>query len=203
MSKIQLVAATGNLHKVEELRSGLGMDEVLLLSLKEVAPNAPEPIENGSSFRENALIKAEAAYQVTGLPALADDSGLVVDALNGQPGIFSARFAGESATDAENRAKLLSELVGVAGPDRTAHFVCALALVGLSDEPLVVEGSCQGSIAFDEQGEGGFGYDSLFIPNEFPYDRMATITPEQKNTISHRGRALTSLKWQLQELLGK
>lgn len=201
MSTLDIVAATGNANKVVELRDGLGLEEVTIISLKEVAPDAPEPVEDGDTFLANAIIKAQAAYALTGIPSLADDSGLAVNALGGGPGIFSARYAGEDATDADNRLKLIHELVDIAEPDRTAQFVCALALVGLTKNPITAEASCEGSIAFDERGEGGFGYDSLFIPIEFPEDRMATITAHQKNIIGHRGRALASLKEQLVDIL--
>jgi XTP/dITP diphosphohydrolase len=186
---VQFVLATRNPHKLRELGALL-------------APHALEPLpegvelppETGATFAENALIKAGAAALSTGRPAIADDSGIVVEALGGEPGIYSARYAGEGATDEENLIKLLGELRG--RTDRKAAYVCALALVDPAGGREVFEGRCEGILIDDRRGSNGFGYDPAFVPDErAPGDErtMAELPPEAKDEISHRGRAARAL----------
>jgi XTP/dITP diphosphohydrolase len=182
----RLVLASRNEHKLRELRQVLRMIELLPL------PEGVElPPEDGATFTENALIKARAARGATGLPAIADDSGIAAAALGGRPGVRSARYAGPNADDAANLAKLLEEVAG-AGGDRRVAYVCVLALIGEDGEEQVFEGRCEGVLAQEPRGSGGFGYDPAFIPAETgPGDQrtMAELEPAQKNAISHRGRA--------------
>jgi XTP/dITP diphosphohydrolase len=154
--------------------------------------------ETGTSFEANALLKARHAAQLSGLPALADDSGLEVDALGGRPGIHSARYAGESASDQDNNSKLLAELAAVPPAARTARYRCVLALVRRPADPapVLASGSWQGSIALNPAGSQGFGYDPLFVP-EGMQGSAAELPAEVKNRLSHRGQALTSLLQQL------
>ena len=153
----------------------------------------PDPVEDGADFYENALIKARAAQAETGLPlAVADDSGLCVDALEGAPGIFSARWAGEHGNDAANNQKLLRELDGVADDDRTARFHSSVVLVS-GDEVLRGDGDVEGTIGREPRGENGFGYDPLFWPLETPGRTMAELDPAEKNHLSHRYHALKDL----------
>lgn len=157
--------------------------------------------ETGASFEANALLKARHAARISGLPALADDSGLEVDALGGRPGIHSARYAGESAGDQDNNTRLLAELDGVPQAARTARYRCVLALVRSPDDPapLLASGTWLGSIALVPAGEQGFGYDPLFIPAGMP-GSAAELPADRKNRLSHRGQALTSLLQQLERV---
>jgi XTP/dITP diphosphohydrolase len=189
---MELVLATRNPHKVRELAALLAPHVV------EPLPEQVElPPETGSTFADNALIKASAAAHATGRAAIADDSGIVVAALGGQPGIYSARYAGEGATDEQNLAKLLREIRGTA--DRRAAYVCALALVEPSGGQEVFEGRCEGILIDDPRGSNGFGYDPAFVPDErAPGDErtMAELPPAAKDEISHRGRAARAfLDW--------
>jgi len=194
----RVVVATRNQHKLVELRRMLACTGVELLSLDEVAPDAGELREEEDSFRGNALSKARQAYALSGLPALADDSGLEVDALDGAPGVYSARYAGEQSDSAANRAKLLASLKAIPEERRGARFRCVIALVeavGSEDGELLertFDGSCEGMIALEPAGSGGFGYDPLF----FLPDRQLTvaqISDAEKDEISHRGRAVAAL----------
>ena len=156
----------------------------------------PEPVEDGTTFLENARIKARSAFENTGLASMADDSGIVVDALGGAPGIFSSRYAGEECDNAANNAKLLAELEGV--EDRTARFTCDIVSIDEDCTELTAVESVEGSIDLYLHGDGGFGYDPLFLPDKYGGSRsMAELTMEEKNAISHRGRALRKLKEQL------
>lgn len=184
----KLVLATSNQGKIRELKAMLEAAgqtwEVLGLS---DFPGYEAPEENGATFRENAALKAVAAAAYTGLPCLADDSGLCVDALEGRPGVRSARYAGEGHSDAANIQKLLQELREVPEEKRTAHFACALCLADPAGVLFECEGRCQGRIARECRGDRGFGYDPVFL---LPDGRtMAELQPEEKNAISHRGRA--------------
>jgi XTP/dITP diphosphohydrolase len=185
----RLVLASRNPHKLRELAEILEGFELLPL------PDAVElPPEDAPGFRGNALIKARAAREATGLPSIGDDSGIEVAALGGRPGVRSARYAGENATDEENLAKLLDEVRG--SDDRRAAFVCWIAYAGTSGEESVFEGRCEGSLAAEPRGAGGFGYDPAFVPGETgPGDQrtMAELTPAEKHAISHRGRAARRL----------
>ncbi len=185
---MELVLATRNRHKVEEIVAALALPGVTVRTLDDF-PDAPEVVEDGDTFEANARKKAREVAEATGLPALADDSGLVVDALGGEPGVRSARFAGEDSDDAANRALLRERMSGVPDGKRTARFVCALALVMPRGETLVVEQVCEGTLLFEDRGSGGFGYDALFVPKG--HDRtFAQISRDEKAGFSHRGRAL-------------
>ena len=189
---MRVVLATSNPGKQREfamLLAPLGIELVLQSELG-VEPAA----ESGSSFEANALLKARHAARATGLPALADDSGLEVDALDGRPGVWSARYAGPGASDAANNALLLEELRGVPAERRSARYRCVLALVRTADDaaPLIVSGSWEGRIAAAPRGSGGFGYDPLFLPAGFECT-AAELSAEEKNRRSHRGRALAAL----------
>jgi XTP/dITP diphosphohydrolase len=182
---VRFVLATRNAHKVKELGA--------LLAPHELEPLPREidlPPETGATFAENALIKAKAAARATGRPALADDSGIMVAALDGEPGIHSARYAGEDATDEQNLAKLLSELHGRS--DRGAAYVCALVLAEPDGGHHLFEARCEGTLAEEPRGTGGFGYDPAFLPDDrAPGDErtMAELPPQEKDAISHRGKA--------------
>lgn len=189
-----VVVATGNAHKVAEIEAILApvMPGVAFYALSELG-DFPDPVENGDAFSENAIIKAQAALEETGLPAVADDSGLVVDALGGEPGIMSARWAGVHGDDARNNAKLMREMEGVADADRTARFHSSVVLVRPDGIVVTGEGDCEGMIGFEPRGEHGFGYDPLFWPADTPGRTMAELEPAEKNAISHRARALAQL----------
>jgi XTP/dITP diphosphohydrolase len=186
---VKLVVATRNEHKLRELGE--------ILSAFELVPLPPEvelPPEDGETFTENALIKARAAYAATGEPALADDSGISARALDGRPGVRSARYAGEDATDEENLALLIEELRGAA--DRGVAYVCVLAHVGADGAETVAEGRCEGSLIDRPRGDGGFGYDPAFVPEDTGPDdprTMAELSATEKHAISHRGRAARAL----------
>ena len=183
-----VVVATRNEHKLRELAELLPELELELL------PEGIElPPEEGDSFSANALVKAHAAHAADGRPAIADDSGIEAAALNGEPGIRSARYAGEGASDEENLAKLLHD-VNEAGGDRRVAYVCALAYVNASGDEGLFEGRCEGRLAEHPRGSGGFGYDPAFLPDQVPDGRtMAELSPPEKNAISHRGRAARML----------
>ena len=194
----KVVIATNNAHKVEEIRTALDFEGWEFLILKDCDPY-PEPVEDADTFEGNALIKARAAHEATGLAALADDSGLVVDALNGAPGVLSARYSGVHGDDDANNAKVLAELKGVADSERRACFVCALAFVDEDGSEITTLGTIEGCIAHGLSGQGGFGYDPLFLPDEFGgYKTLAELTQDGKNAISHRGNALRALKAKLE-----
>lgn len=190
----ELVLASHNAGKLKELQAMLG-DAVRLRSIGEFSRVEPE--ETGLSFVENAILKARNAARLSGLPALADDSGLAVDALGGAPGIYSARYAG-GAGDAANNAKLLEALQDVADAERGAQFVCVLALVRHADDPLPIlcEGLWHGRILHEAHGEHGFGYDPLFWVPERDCS-SAELSPSEKNRLSHRARAMALLKQRL------
>jgi XTP/dITP diphosphohydrolase len=180
---VRLVLASRNAHKVRELDELMKPHEVVAL------PDEVElPPETGTTFEENALGKARAAAQALGEPALADDSGIEAAALGGRPGVYSARYAGEHATDQENLDKLLAEVP--AGSDTRVAYVCALVVVWPDGRELVREARCQGHLTHEPRGDGGFGYDPAFVPDDYDDGRtMAELPPEEKDAISHRGRA--------------
>lgn len=183
---MRLVLATRNAHKLRELEPLLAPHELVLLP-----EEVDLPPETGENFVENALIKARAAAKATGHAAVADDSGIAAAALGGRPGVHSARYAGEDATDEENLAKLLRE-VSPDG-DRAVAYECALAFVDARGE-LTVQESCEGELTHQPRGEGGFGYDPAFVPRDSEDGRtMAELSPEEKDAISHRGRAARAL----------
>lgn len=184
----RLVLATSNLGKAKEIQAAL--PEVLVETLRD-HPSLILPEETGATFAENAVLKAVHAAQVLGLPALADDSGLVVDALSGAPGVHSARYA--PGSDADRSAKLLVALHGVPDHARAARFVCALAWVVPGAPPVVVEGKVEGRIGHTPRGAGGFGYDPVFLVGPDHQRTMAELPVEEKNRVSHRGNALLAL----------
>lgn len=192
----RIVLASGNAGKLRELRALLRSSNIQLHPQGELGVEDAE--ETGLSFIENALLKARHAARSTGLPALADDSGLCVAALNGGPGLHSARFAGTHGDHQANNAKLLRELDGVPDSRRGAFFICVLVLLRHAEDPapLIAEGRWHGRILHTERGTDGFGYDPLFLP-EGQQHSAAELAPELKNSISHRGLALASLQARL------
>ncbi|MED5523495.1 XTP/dITP diphosphatase [Gallaecimonas pentaromativorans] len=196
MSKI--VLATGNAGKVRELDAMLAPLKLHVVAQSEF--DVPEVAETGTTFVENAIIKARHAARITGLPAIADDSGLVVDALGGAPGIYSARYSGEGATDAKNIDKLLAELQDVPMDARSARFICCLVYLRHADDPtpIICEGAWEGRIAREAFGEGGFGYDPVFYVPALA-KTAAELSKEEKNAVSHRGQALKALLAKLGE----
>jgi XTP/dITP diphosphohydrolase len=197
----RLVLATHNPNKVRELRrilvdAGVRAD---LVGTDEF-PELPDVVETGTTFAENALLKAHAVAASTGLPAIADDSGLCVDVMGGMPGVFSARWAGRHGDDAANLDLVLAQLSDVPGDRRGAHFACAAALALPQGSEHVVEGRLVGSLTREPRGTNGFGYDPIFVP-EGASRTTAEMSPEDKDAISHRGRAFRALAEQLEALL--
>lgn len=189
-----VVIATNNAHKVEEIKTALSFKGWEFKTLKE-AGIVSNPEETGTTFVENARIKARSAHELSGLATLADDSGLIVDALDGAPGVYSSRYSGKEGDDAANNAKLLHELAQVPTEKRTARFACSLVFIDEDGSETVAEGFIEGSIGFEERGEEGFGYDPLFYPDEFNGEKsLAEVSQAEKNSISHRGNALRNLK---------
>jgi XTP/dITP diphosphohydrolase len=193
----RLVVATRSVHKLRELGELLALDHTELVSLEQLGIDR-DPVETGSTFETNAAIKARFGLRATGLPTLADDSGLEVDALGGRPGVRTRRYAGEDATDADNNAKLLAELGGLPAERRGARYVCVLALALPGDTgprggvpTIMTRGTCRGRIATAPRGTGGFGYDPIFEPAaEPPGGRTLGLwSPAEKNAISHRASA--------------
>ena len=184
----KLVLATRNAGKLVEMRRLLEPSGLTVIGLADL-PDLPDVVEDGATFAENARKKAETVARLTGLPCLADDSGLVVDALDGRPGIHSARYAGENATDAKNNRKLLDDLTGVPPERRQAAFQCVMALCLPGEETFFFQGRVGGLILEAPQGEGGFGYDPLFLVEGLD-QTMAQLSLDTKNRISHRGKAL-------------
>jgi XTP/dITP diphosphohydrolase len=195
----QIVLATHNAHKVAEFQ---GIVARVRPDLEVVSYDGPEPVEDGTTFAENALIKARAAAAHTGLPALADDSGICVDVLGGSPGVFSAYWAGHAKDDRANLALLLDQLSDVADPHRGAHYNSTIALVTPAGAEHTVEGLWPGRLADVPRGEAGFGYDPIFIPadQDGPERTVAELTADEKNAISHRARAFVALEPLLAQL---
>ncbi|MDN2663301.1 XTP/dITP diphosphatase [Psychromonas sp. 14N.309.X.WAT.B.A12] len=198
--KQKWVLATGNQGKVKEMSELLNSFSIEVLPQSQF--NVPDVPETGTTFVENAIIKARHASKLTGLPAIADDSGLEVDFLNGQPGIYSARYSGEAATDRENIDKLLSKLVGINPEQRKARFQCVLVYMRheLDPTPIICQGTWEGSITEEVFGEQGFGYDPIFWV-ESEQSTSAQLTKQRKSELSHRGKALTQLVSLLKEQL--
>lgn len=193
-----VVIASNNAHKIDEIRAALDFEGWEFASLKE-AGVASDPEENAETFEGNARIKARAAHEVSGRAVLADDSGLEVDALQGEPGVRSARYAGVHGDDAANNRKLLEKLAGIPDAERTARFVCALVFVDEDGTELTARGTVEGRIGYEEKGREGFGYDPLFLPDDFGGSRtFAEVSQSEKTAISHRGRALNDLKAQIE-----
>ena len=205
-SLFELLLATHNRGKLVELRALLADVPVTLVSLETAFPGQPQAIEDGETFLDNARIKARAAAKAAVMVTLAEDAGLEVDALGGRPGVRSARFAGEAATDAANNAALLEALREVEDDQRTARFRCVLVLIDPWAEgegrEIVVEGSCEGTIARAPRGGGGFGYDPLFVVAGFGRT-MAELADEEKNRESHRARAVAALRPALADLIAR
>jgi XTP/dITP diphosphohydrolase len=188
----KILVATRNQGKVTEIRSLLQGISIQLLSLNSF-PDLPDVVEDGETFEENALKKARVVALATGIAALADDSGLCVDALNGRPGVLSARYAGEGASDGEKCARILQEMKDVPDPLRTARFMCVLALVAPSGAEKLFKGVCEGKIIRETRGSGGFGYDPIFYHPRSGLT-FAEMESEAKNRVSHRGRALCEFR---------
>lgn len=188
---MEIVVASGNKGKVAEIAAALAGLPVTVLPLSDFGPIV-EPEETGITFEENARIKAAYYSRITGKPCLADDSGLEVDALQGAPGVFSARFAGSGATDSLNNRKLLAEMVEIPDEKRTARFRCVLFFSHPKGNELTAEGTCEGTILHEPHGSGGFGYDPLFYMSAFG-KTLAQMTLVEKNQVSHRGQALRKM----------
>lgn len=196
---MKLVLATRNPKKISEMKALLAGVPVTLLSLADF-PNVPEIAETGTTFEENAELKAREVAVRTGMLALADDSGLEVDALGGEPGVYTNRFAGPGASDREKYTKILDLMKDIPHGKRTARFKAAIAIVSPDGRTSVVVGVCEGIIAREPRGECGFGYDPIFYLPELR-KTMAELTPEKKNRISHRGKALRAAKEILYNLI--
>ena len=194
MAAKKVVIATNNAHKLEEISRILAPLSWEFVSLGSCG-QFPEPVEDADTFEGNARIKALAAHQASGgLAALADDSGIMVDALDGRPGVYSARYAGEQCDDEANNDKLLSELASVSWEQRTGRYVCSLVFIDEDGSELVAEGTVEGKIGFERRGEGGFGYDPHFYPDKYNGElTFAEVSQDEKAKISHRGVALRKL----------
>jgi len=198
MNKIFI--ASKNKGKIKEIKFCLDGLNIELFSLLDT-PDIPDIAETGKTFEENAWLKAEQVYKLTGIPVIADDSGLEVDYLNGEPGVYSARYAGEIASDDDNCNKLLSKLENIEFDKRAATFCCVIVYYDGFNKKVFV-GKCSGHIITYQRGEKGFGYDPLFVPDGYS-STFAELDPETKNTISHRGKALVNLMYYLTETLKK
>lgn len=189
--------ATNNQKKLKEIQRILDSFGIQAKTLKELGVSI-EVEETGETFEENALLKAKAVAQLTGLTAVSDDSGLMVDYLNGAPGVYTARYAGENATDDENIDKLLNSLKDVPKEKRGAAFVSAVCLCTPEGEHCICRGECRGYIGFERMGGGGFGYDPIFMIEDRSYAQMS---PQEKDSISHRGKALAALKEKINQYI--
>ena len=197
-----VVLATNNAHKVSEISNALDFPGWEFKTLRQLGIES-DPEEDADSFLGNARIKALAAHEASGgMAALADDSGIVVDALDGAPGVYSSRFAGEDATDQENNEKLLRDLEGVPDEQRTARFACTLVFIDEDGSEQTAHGTVEGRIGYAPQGEGGFGYDPLFWPDVFNGTcTLAEVPQARKNEGSHRGNALRELRSKLENVV--
>lgn len=194
----EIIIATKNKGKAAEFAAMFSAYGIHVKTLHDLDEEMPDIEETGTTFRENARLKAEGISKLIGKTVIADDSGLIVDALDGRPGVYSARFAGEPKDDTRNNEKLLEELENVPKTARTAAFTCVLALSVPEEETIYAEGKCNGRIASTPSGEQGFGYDPLFIPVGYE-QTMAELDSEKKNQISHRYHALLDLEKRLQQ----
>ena len=193
----KFIVASHNKKKLKELTRILEPMGFSVVCPADIEGGVPDVEENGTTFEENALLKARSACMTTGLPAVADDSGLCVDALDGAPGIYSARFAG-TGNDEDNNDLLLEKLKNVSEEKRTASFVSSIACVFPDGREFTVRGECFGKIAFERQGDGGFGYDPLFIT---PFGCFGTMSPEEKDKVSHRAKAIEKFAVKLKEYI--
>lgn len=189
----QILIATKNKGKVREFKEFFSKYGIAVQSLLDADQEIPDIEETGHTFEENAALKAEQIAKVFNQPILADDSGLMIDALDGRPGIYSARYAGEEKSDKKNNEKVLQELKDIPENERTARFVCALAVALPQGDTIIHKGYVEGKIAFEPAGDNGFGYDPIFIPDGFE-QTMAELSPELKNKISHRHDAIKKLE---------
>ncbi len=193
---MKFIIASNNQKKLKELERILNPLGISAVTALQEGITLDDVDETGTTFSENAFLKANAAFKKTGLPSVADDSGLSVDALNGRPGIYTARYGGEDATDEEKYLKLLNELKDVPDERRTARFTSAICCILPDGSKIETIGVCEGKIAFEPCGEGGFGYDPVFLYGNKSY---AQLTAEEKDAISHRGKALRNLKSELEK----
>lgn len=189
----KIVVSTGNQNKVNEIKNILKDLPFEILSKNEIGLKDIEVVEDGKTLEENSIKKAKALAKEVDYIVIADDSGLFVDALNGQPGVYSSRYGGEEGNDTRNNEKLLEELKGVALEKRTGRFKAVIALIKENKEILTISGQCEGRIIFEEKGNNGFGYDPLFVPNGFDKS-FGELDENIKNQISHRAKALLKLK---------
>lgn len=191
----QIVLATANKGKAKEFTSFFNRYNINAISLFDLEKSIPAIEETGSDFKENAALKSEQVALILNEPTIADDSGLVIDALDGAPGIFSARYAGKGSTDEANMKKVIEQMKDIPQKKRTARFVCVLAISIPGKQTVLHSGYCEGTIAFSQVGTNGFGYDPIFIPKR-KTKTMAELCSEEKNKISHRGQAFKQLaKW--------
>ncbi len=195
------VIASNNPKKVKELNRILNPMGITAKTAKEINVTLDDVEETGTSFVENARLKARAAFKRTGLPCIADDSGLMVDALNGAPGVYSARYSGNDATDKSNNEKLLNEMANIQPTQRTAKFICVICCILENGKEIIAHGECIGRIAMQPSGEGGFGYDPLFLTQDGR--SYAQLSSEEKDKISHRGNAIRILKQQLSQYISE
>ncbi len=195
---MKFIIATNNEHKLSELKRILEPLGIKAFSAKEYGISLDDVEETGSTFKENSYIKAKAAMEKTGLPAIADDSGICVDVLDGAPGIYSARFAGDEASDEDKNNLILKKLENVSDENRGAHYTCAVTCVFPNDDVIQVEGKCFGKIAYKPNGDGGFGYDPIFLYNGVSFGK---VSADEKDKVSHRGNALRMLKTELEKYL--
>jgi XTP/dITP diphosphohydrolase len=199
----QILIATKNKGKAKEFKaffSGYGIKAHSLMDLDEELPDVKE---TGNTFKENASLKAEQISEILSIPVLADDSGLMIDSLDGSPGVYSARYAGKMKDDNANMEKVLLELKNVPAEKRTARFICVLAVAIPSEETIFRTGYCEGIIAFSKRGMNGFGYDPIFVPDGY-HVTMAELSSEEKNQISHRKHAISQLEdWIENEIINE
>lgn len=196
-----VVAATQNRHKIEEIEAITKEFDINIISRQEAGAPDIEIVEDGTTFEENSYKKAFEIMKLTGMPSVADDSGLAVDALDGAPGVYSARFSGLDGDDKANNRKLLELLKDVTMEKRTARFVSVITLIFPDGKTIVCRGECEGHIMFEESGSNGFGYDPLFRPEGYEVS-FGQLPAEEKNRISHRAKALILLREKLKELNG-
>ena len=189
----KVILASRNKGKIKEIGDILGRYDMIVVSRDDAGLPIDEVEETGETFEENSYIKAKAILDVAGVPTVADDSGLMVDALGGAPGVYSARYAGENCTYEDNNRKLLSALAGVPDEKRSARFVSVITMLWPDGRKIVARGECEGRILTETRGEGGFGYDPLFVPEGYDIS-FGEMSPEEKNKISHRAKALMKLE---------
>lgn len=191
----KIIIATKNKGKAMEFKELFMSYQISAISLLDISVDLPDVEETGETFTDNARLKAEKIASILNLPVLADDSGLMIDALDGQPGIYSARYAGENKNDQANMEKVIKELSDIPFDERTARFICVLAIAGPGKDTIFRTGYCEGLIPFSAKGTNGFGYDPIFVPKGYE-KTMAQMDPKEKAEISHRNHALKQLeKW--------